>query len=89
MKVKCPCGTWHDMIALDLMIVLEGYQDGDLQTVNTKDGVHSSQCFRTAFTRERVGRVGRVYSDLTMKYRGPYADEIVEMVEETARKTMG
>jgi hypothetical protein len=72
------------MAALDLAIVVDAFVDGDLQRVKGKEGVRNSECFRDAFTSERVKWFKTRYKDLTLKYVGKYADETTPTVEETS-----
>jgi hypothetical protein len=75
MKLRCPCGDWHDMLTLDVAVVLDAFMEGDMQRVNGKAGITNSRCFYKAYTESRVERMTRLYKDLTLKYKGVVKDE--------------
>lgn len=57
MKVRCVAdGQWHDLSPTALAAVVEGFQEGDLQSVKVTGGLLTvtSRCILEALTEERL-----------------------------------
>lgn len=53
MKIECPCGKYHDMTPTALMVVIQAFQEGDLQKIEGRKGI-MALCMLQALTEERV-----------------------------------
>jgi hypothetical protein len=59
-KVECGCGAWHDLTPTAMIVVINAFQEGELQVVKGKDGIVSS-CLFAAFTPDRIQRIEACY----------------------------
>lgn len=76
MRVLCACGDWHEASPTALALIVQAYQDGDMQRVKGKEGVYS-RCMEEAFTEARVAVISRRYPGNTIMlrdYRERYKD---------------
>lgn len=66
MKLSCPCGQWHDLSPTMLLMVVDAFVHGDLQSVSGKYGI-TVACVEDAFTDERVAEFHRKYPGNNVK----------------------
>ena len=56
MRIKCPCGKWHNASTTALAVIIDAFQQGDL----TRTG-GEVLCFKEAFDPDRVMEFHRRY----------------------------
>ena len=66
MRVRCTCGDFHDVSITALALIVDAFQQGDMQIIG-KGGI-TPVCLEGAFTNERIARFVNRYPGNVVKF---------------------
>lgn len=70
MEIPCSSGHWHDLTPTAMAVVIQAFQDGDMQTIG-KGGNLTPLCLLDAFSdKERVKNAMRQHKNSTIVVDG-------------------